>query len=81
MSSSTARALAIIESPGRDTVHCWSSVRSRVDWGGGRGGGGGGSYLALLLLSQYFIKGKNSSKTIKQHIPVKSSTIIVYEAS
>ena len=31
ISNSTASALAIIETPGRDTVHCWSSVRSLVD--------------------------------------------------
>lgn len=30
--SSTAAAAAIIEIPGRDTVHCWSRVRSCVDW-------------------------------------------------
>lgn len=30
-SSSTARAAAIIDNPGRVTVHCWSSVRSLVD--------------------------------------------------
>ena len=47
MSNSTAKAPAIIEIPGLDTVHCWSRVRSRVDCGGrgererkaGRGGG------------------------------------------
>ena len=38
MSNSTAKAPAIIEIPGLDTVHCWSRVRSRVDCGG-RGGG------------------------------------------
>ena len=37
MSNSTAKAPAIIEIPGLDTVHCWSRVRSRVDCGG-RGG-------------------------------------------
>ena len=31
MRSSTARAEAIMERPGLDTVHCWSSVLSRVD--------------------------------------------------
>ena len=30
-SSSTARALAIMDSPGLETVHCWSRVRSLVD--------------------------------------------------
>ena len=30
-SSSVARALATMEMPGLDTVHCWSRVRSRVD--------------------------------------------------
>ena len=30
--SSTAKALAIYDMPGLDTVHCWSKVRSRVDW-------------------------------------------------
>ena len=32
MSNSTANAPAIIERPGRETVHCWSKVRSRVDY-------------------------------------------------
>ena len=32
MSSSTARAPAIRDTPGRVTVHCWSRVRSRIDW-------------------------------------------------
>ena len=31
--SSTARAPAIVASPGRLTVHCWSKVRSLVDYG------------------------------------------------
>ena len=31
MRSSTARAEAIMERPGLDTVHCWSRVLSRVD--------------------------------------------------
>ena len=31
MRSSTARAEAIMERPGLDTVHCWSSVLSRVN--------------------------------------------------
>ena len=31
MSSSTARELANMDIPGLETVHCWSSVRSRVD--------------------------------------------------
>ena len=40
--SSTTRALANIDVPGLDTVHCWSRVRSRVDWGrGGEGRGQG----------------------------------------
>ena len=30
-SSSTARALATMDSPGLETVHCWSRVRSLVD--------------------------------------------------
>lgn len=30
-SSSTAKALAMYDMPGLDTVHCWSKVRSRVD--------------------------------------------------
>ena len=29
---STTRALVNMDIPGRETVHCWSSVRSRVDW-------------------------------------------------
>ena len=29
--SSTTRALASMEHPGRDTVHCWSRLRSRVE--------------------------------------------------
>ena len=29
--SSTARALAMYDIPGLDTVHCWSNVRSLVD--------------------------------------------------
>lgn len=33
--SSTAKALAIYDIPGLDTVHCWSNVRSRVDCGNG----------------------------------------------
>lgn len=33
--SSTAKALAIYDIPGLDTVHCWSNVRSRVDCGDG----------------------------------------------
>ena len=31
--SSTAKALAMYDMPGLDTVHCWSNVRSRVDCG------------------------------------------------
>ena len=51
MSSSTARALAIIESPGRDTVHCWSSVRSRVDWRGREGGREGGGIISCVAIT------------------------------
>ncbi len=45
--SSAARALAIIETPGLETVHCWSNVRSLVDLKGKRGT----KYRVFLLAS------------------------------
>ena len=30
--SSTTSAAAIMDSPGLETVHCWSNVRSRIDY-------------------------------------------------
>jgi len=42
---STAHALAIRESPGRDTGHCWSSVRSLIDYHTQRPGIGTGHKL------------------------------------
>lgn len=51
--SSTAKALAMYDIPGLDTVHCWSNVRSRVDCGDG----------SLVLLHYKHVKDLNKPFT------------------